>query len=75
MQGKDCLTPAEILTKDGQLDQRVTGKGYAWTYICSEKPCQEFAPDFTYTGFRYVKATVPDGVIITALTGEFYIQI
>lgn len=68
---KIVLTPAEILTKDGQPDQRVTGKGYAWTYICSEKPCQEFAPDFTYTGFRYVKATVPDGVTITALTGEF----
>ena len=68
---KIVLMPAEILTKDGQPDQRVTGKGYAWTYICSEKPCQEFAPDFTYTGFRYVKATVPDGATITALTGEF----
>ena len=68
---KVVLTPAEILTKDKEPDQRVTGQGYAWMYICNEKSKQQFAPDFTYTGFRYVKAVVPEGVKITALTGEF----
>ncbi len=68
---KVVLTPAEILTKEGEPDQRVTGQGYAWTYICNGESIQQFAPDFTYTGFRYVKAVVPEGVKITALTGEF----
>ncbi len=68
---KVVLTPAEILTKDGEPDQRVTGRGYAWTYLCNEGEYQEFSPDFTYTGFRYVKAAVPKGVTIKALTGEF----
>ena len=77
------MTPSEILTPQGEPDQRVTGKGYAWTYICNEKKLQEFAPDFTYTGFRYVKVegavpadrvssedewTVP---VLETLTGEF----
>ncbi len=49
------LTPGELLTPGGEPDQRVTGPGYAWTYICGGGDAQEFAPDFTYTGFRYVK--------------------
>lgn len=67
---KIVLTPAEILSPDGEPDQRVTGRGYAWTYLCNEKESQEFAPDFTYTGFRYVKVqgADPSGL---SLTGEF----
>lgn len=68
---KVILTPAEILTKEKEPDQRVTGEGYAWTYICNENSLQQFTPDFTYIGFRYVKAVVPEGVKITALVGEF----
>lgn len=57
---KIVMMPSEILTPDGEPDQRVTGKGYAWTYICNEQAEQEFAPDFTYTGFRYVKVEGAD---------------
>ncbi|MDO4284690.1 MAG: family 78 glycoside hydrolase catalytic domain [Eubacteriales bacterium] len=52
---KIVMTPGEILTPEGRVDQRVTGKGYAWTYILNGEREQEFAPDFTYTGFRYVE--------------------
>ena len=52
---KVVLSPAEKLGRDGRIDQSVTGQGYAWTYILNEEICQEFAPDFTYTGFRYVE--------------------
>lgn len=51
------LTPGEILDTSFVPDQRVTGRGYAWTYILSDEEEQEFAPDFTYTGFRYVQMT------------------
>lgn len=80
---KIILTPSEILTKDGEPDQRVTGQGYSWTYVLSDKELQEFAPDFTYTGFRYVKVsmTAQDGTrmenaesiraVLASLTGEF----
>lgn len=77
---KVVLSTAEKLGPDGRIDQSVTGKGYAWTYILNEETEQEFAPDFTYTGFRYVevKGAVPHSVpcpagspILTSLTGEF----
>lgn len=54
---KIILTPGEILNKDMSPDQRVTGSGYNWTYILNHEKIQEFAPDFTYTGFRYVEVT------------------
>lgn len=73
------MTPGELLGADGLPDQRVTGRGYAWTCILNDEPAQEFAPDFTYTGFRYVLvegAAAPGGEIadrpvLEALTGEF----
>jgi alpha-L-rhamnosidase len=77
---KIVLTPGEILDKNFVPDQRVTGKGYAWTYYLNSDEIQEFAPDFTYTGFRYVQMTgaLPEtevgktGLpIIEKLTGEF----
>lgn len=54
---KIILTPGEILNKDMSPDQKVTGVGYNWTYILNHEKIQEFAPDFTYTGFRYVEVT------------------
>lgn len=84
---KIVLKPGELLKEDGAVNQRVTGEGYAWTYILNEQEEQEFAPDFTYTGFRYVEMTgaVPDNPegrkrneecggglpVLTRLQGEF----
>lgn len=77
---KLVLTPGELLDQNSIPDQRVTGKGYAWTYYLNEKEIQEFAPDFTYTGFRYVKVegAVPDTAygkqgmpLVEKITGEF----
>lgn len=77
--GKIVLKPGELLDKNGAVCQRVTGEGYAWTYILNDQKTQEFAPCFTYTGFRYVEmtgATPVDypgegSVVIRSLTGEF----
>lgn len=52
---KVVLTPAEILDQDMKPNQRATGHDYRWEYILNEDLEQEFAPDFTYTGFRYVQ--------------------
>ncbi len=75
---KIVMTPGEILGADNRPDQRVTGRGYAWTYICNDEKKQVFAPDFTYTGFRYVmvEGASPKGVddelpVIETLIGEF----
>lgn len=74
------MTPGEILDNDFVPDQKVTGRGYAWTYYLNEEETQEFAPDFTYTGFRYVQITgalpetegkKPRIPVIEKLTGEF----
>lgn len=51
------MKTGEILNQDGSPNQKTTGEGYAWTYILDDKEEQEFAPDFTYTGFRYVEVT------------------
>ncbi|MDY2658268.1 MAG: family 78 glycoside hydrolase catalytic domain [[Ruminococcus] gnavus] len=74
------MTPGEILNESFEPDQRVTGRGYIWKYYLNDEEIQEFAPDFTYTGFRYVQVTgaVPDTEngkeelpIIEEITGEF----
>ena len=67
------LKTAEKLDENGRIDQSVTGKDYAWTYILNDKKEQEFAPDFTYTGFRYVEITgaVPEKEItLDCFTGN-----
>ena len=60
------------MDENGRIDQSVTGKDYAWTYVLNDKKEQEFAPDFTYTGFRYVEMTgaVPGKEI--SLQGELF---
>ncbi|MDO5143496.1 MAG: family 78 glycoside hydrolase catalytic domain [bacterium] len=75
------MTPGEILDAAGEVDQRVTGRGYAWTYICSAKKTQIYAPQFSYTGFRYVVVSGacpvgeaqkhPELPVLESLTGEF----
>ena len=75
------MKPGEILKADGTPDQKVTGKNYSWDYYMSESKEQEYAPKFTYTGFRYVQVegAVPrefaDGSeekpVLESLVGEF----
>lgn len=69
------MKPGEILGPDGRVDQQMTRQNCLWNYILSEEREQEFAPDFTYTGFRYVEVTGAEArggpVMIESLTGEF----
>lgn len=53
--------PGEILDENSFPDQRVTGRGYRWSYILNGKKSQIYSPKFTYYGFRYVavKGAVP----------------
>ena len=73
---KVIMTPGEILSPNHLPDQKVTGVGYSWDYILNEEEIQEFAPDFTYTGFRYLAVTgaAPEGGVlpeIISVTGEY----
>ncbi|MDE5590590.1 MAG: glycoside hydrolase family 78 protein [Acetatifactor sp.] len=51
------MKPGELLDADGRVDQQMTRQNCIWNYIVSDEKEQEFAPDFTYTGFRYVEVT------------------
>ena len=79
---KIVMKPAELLDRDGRADQRITAQKYEWTYILNDEAEQEFAPDFSYTGLRYVEVTgaIPQEEyrnsgehlpVLTHLTGEF----
>lgn len=75
------MKPGEILKEDGTPDQKATGKNYSWDYYLNAGREQEYAPKFTYTGFRYVQVegAVPrefaDGneakPVLESLIGEF----
>lgn len=77
------MKPSELLDSRGNAEQKMTRDKYAWTYIMNGDEEQEFAPDFTYTGFRYVEVSgaVParfrsggageNKPVILSLTGEF----
>lgn len=61
------MKPGEILREDGTPDQRVTGKNYSWDYYMNDQPLQEYAPKFTYTGFRYLQV---EGAVPAQLEGQ-----
>ncbi len=75
------MKPGEILKEDCTPNQKVTGKNYSWDYYMNKDIVQEYAPKFTYTGFRYVQVegAVPkelagkneQGPVIESFTGEF----
>lgn len=75
------MKPGEILKEDGTPNQKVTGKNYSWDYYMNDEKEQEYAPKFTYTGFRYlqVEGAIPaelaspdeNGPVIESLVGEF----
>jgi hypothetical protein len=58
------LTPAELLTPDGQPNQKASGAPYRWSYTLRGGRGEEtWAPRFTYCGFRYVQVegALPQG--------------
>ncbi len=71
------MKPGEILDAGGRVDQQMTRQNCIWNYILNDEEEQEFAPDFTYTGFRYVEVTgaapQSDGssIVVESLVGEF----
>lgn len=75
------MKPGEILKEDGTPNQKVTGKNYSWDYYMNGDKEQEYAPKFTYTGFRYVQVegAIPvelagkneQGPVIESFVGEF----
>lgn len=66
--GSVVLRPAEIL-KNGEINQKSL-PGYEWKYTLSgDKKGEEWQPQFTYTGFRYVEVTPDPDVEVLELTG------
>lgn len=62
------LYPAEILS-DGAVNQRCA-PGYEWRYTLYGNPeGDEWQPQFTYAGFRYVGVEADPGVEILEITG------
>lgn len=61
------LTPAELITNDGQPNQAATGSPNYFSYILKGDGVETWRPRFTYTGLRYVKVegAVPDSVKTT----------
>ena len=49
------LTPAELITKDGQPNQSATGSPNYFSYVLKGDGIETWKPRFTYTGLRYVK--------------------
>ncbi|MBP5680107.1 MAG: family 78 glycoside hydrolase catalytic domain [Bacteroidales bacterium] len=65
------MRPAELIDKDGQLNQRVA-QPYLFQYTASGKevPNQtEWTPQFSYYGFRYVEVSGihPDSILLSML--------
>ena len=51
------LTPGELLKPDGSVTQRSSGGPQWWTYtLRGDAAGEEWAPRFSYYGFRYVEA-------------------
>lgn len=59
------LVPAELLKTDRSVNQRATGSPYYFEYTLSGDSIEEWQPQFTYYGFRYVQVegAVPAGEV------------
>ncbi|SMC38499.1 family 78 glycoside hydrolase catalytic domain [Pedobacter africanus] len=57
------ISPAELLTEDGTVNQKPTGSPTYFQYILKGEGTETWRPRFMYTGFRYlqVKGGVPEG--------------
>ncbi|HSZ38351.1 MAG TPA: family 78 glycoside hydrolase catalytic domain [Trebonia sp.] len=61
------LLPGELLDDSGRVSQRATGWPIFDSYVTTSGP-QDWHPEFTYHGFRYVEAHgLPDGATVSAL--------
>ncbi len=60
---KITLRPAELLTDDGLITQEAVGSPVYFTYTLKGTGEEEWQPQFTYYGFRYIQVEggVPDG--------------
>lgn len=70
--------PAELLKADSTVNQRASGQPYYFSYRADGSGVEQWQPQFSYYGFRYVQVegAVPDGEenpdglpVLTALTG------
>ncbi len=55
--------PAELLNEDGTYNQKHTGRQHFYTYVLKGDGVEEWQPQFTFYGFRYiqVEGAVPAG--------------
>jgi hypothetical protein len=67
------LVPGELITENGEANQRATGRWYYYTYILKGDGVETWRPRFTYYGFRYVQVegAAPD----TARSKDDFAQI
>lgn len=56
------ITPGELLTAEGMVNQKATGSPYTFNYTLKGGGTETWQPRFTYYGFRYVQVEggVPD---------------
>ena len=65
------LIPGELLDKDGFVSQISSGRPQWYTYTLRGGAEEEWAPRFSYYGFRYVQVEASRGVAVNSVTGEF----
>jgi len=49
------MVPAELLSENGEAEQRASGKPFYFTYILKGEGVEVWRPRFTYYGFRYIQ--------------------
>lgn len=59
------LVVAELINEDGTTNQQATGSPHYYTYILRGDGVEEWQPNFTYYGFRYiqVEGAQPEGLV------------
>lgn len=66
---KITMKPGELLEKDSTVNQRASGGPYLWNYTLSGKGGEEWQPQFTYYGFRYVEVSNIEKLELIELAG------
>ena len=66
---KITMKPGELLEKDSTVNQRASGGPYLWNYTLSGKGVEEWHPQFTYYGFRYVEVSSVERPELIELVG------
>lgn len=59
---KIIMKPGELLDEDKTVNQKASGEPYFWTYILRGEGSEEWQPQFTYYGFRYVEVIGQDSL-------------